>query len=40
MYEVEPDVVLFIYGGKGHPTAMRGQLIRITPDDVEPVAPK
>ena len=40
MYEVEPDVVLFIYGGKENPRTMRAQLIRITPDDIEPVEPK
>jgi hypothetical protein len=34
MYEVEPDVVLWIYGSGGR---LRGQLIRITPDGVEPV---
>jgi len=40
MYEVEPNVVLFLYGAKENPRTIRGQLIRITPDDIEPVAPK
>ena len=37
-YEVEPDVVLYIYGaGYGAQSAMRGQLIKITPDGLSPV---
>ena len=37
MYEVEPDVVLFLYGGKNLPLELRGQLLRVTPDGLEPV---
>jgi len=37
MLEVEPDVVLWVYGGKGSPEQLRAQLIRITPDGIEPV---
>ena len=38
MYEVAPDVVLFIYGGPDSPEQMqmRGQLLRVTPDGLEP----
>ncbi len=31
MIEVEPDVVAFLYGGKGN---LRGQLLKVTPDDL------
>jgi len=34
MYEVAPDVVLFIYGGPDSPREMRAQFIRVTPDGV------
>jgi hypothetical protein len=37
MYEVEPDVVLFIYGGKDSPQELRGQLIKLTPEGLFPV---
>jgi photosystem II stability/assembly factor-like uncharacterized protein len=37
MFEVEPDVVLFIYGGPSNPQQLRYQLIRVTPDRIEPV---
>ena len=37
MFEVEPNVVLYIYGGKINPETMRGQLIRITAADIEPI---
>jgi len=37
MFEVEPDVVLYIYGGKDSARELRGQLIRITPDGIEPL---
>jgi hypothetical protein len=36
MYEVEPDVVLFLYGGKFNPPQLRGQLLQITADGLEP----
>jgi len=42
MYEVEPDVVLFIYGGKfvtepkDTGKLLRGQLLRVTPEGLEP----
>ena len=35
MIEVEPDVVLFLYGGKNE---MRGQFLRVTPDGLEPAS--
>ena len=37
MYEVEPDVVLWVYRGEypPHPDA-RAQFIRVTPDGLEP----
>jgi len=37
MIEVEPDVVLFIYGGKNHPQGLRQQLLRVTEDNLEPI---
>ena len=37
MIEVEPDVVLFAYGGKNEPRTLRGQLMRITEDALEPL---
>jgi len=37
MFEVAPNVILFIYGGKNHPQQMRRQLIRVTQDGLEPV---
>ena len=37
MYEVEPDVVLYVYGGGGEPQELRYQVIRVTPHGVEPV---
>jgi len=36
MYEVEPDVVLFIYGARYSPAQMRGMFLRVTPDGLEP----
>ena len=35
MYEVDPNVVLYLYGGRSAGD-MRYQLIRVTPDNVEP----
>ena len=37
VFEVEPDVVLYVYMTKGR---LRGQFIRITPDGAEPVLDK
>ena len=37
LYEVEPEIVLYVYGGWNNPQQMRRQLIRVTPDSVEPV---
>ena len=37
MLEVEPNVVLFIYGGKMSPTSLHAQFIRVTDADIEPV---
>lgn len=37
MVEVEPDVVLYVYGGLMDPNKMRYQLIRVTPDRLEPI---
>jgi hypothetical protein len=37
MYEVEPDLVLFVYGGKYSHPRQRAQLIRVTEDGLEPV---
>ena len=34
MIEVEPDIVAFLYGGKGN---LRGQLLKVTPDDLIPL---
>jgi hypothetical protein len=36
-FEVEPDVVLYIYGGRSNPSEMRGQIIKITPDGLLPI---
>lgn len=36
MYEVAPDVVLFIYGGPDNPREMRGMFLRVTPEGLEP----
>jgi hypothetical protein len=36
MFEIEPNVVLFLYGGKDGPTELRAQIIRITTDGIEP----
>lgn len=38
MYEVAPDVVLWVYGSGA--SKLRAQLFRITPDGVEPVPPR
>ena len=38
MIEVEPDVVLFVYGGKNQPQQLRRQLLRVTEDNLEPIA--
>ncbi|MCK4322937.1 MAG: hypothetical protein KAW89_00305, partial [Armatimonadetes bacterium] len=42
MYEVAPDVVLFIYGGPDSPEQMqiRGQFLRVTPEGIYPVTPE
>ncbi len=37
MYEVEPNVVLFIYGGPDSPRQMRAQLLRVTAAGLEAV---
>ncbi|MBM4005444.1 MAG: DUF1080 domain-containing protein [Planctomycetes bacterium] len=37
MLEVEPDVVLFVYGGPSIPPQLRYQLIRVTSNNVEPI---
>ncbi len=37
MFEVEPDVVLFIYGAKNQPQELRRQLLRVTKDNLEPI---
>jgi hypothetical protein len=37
MFEVEPNVVLFIYGGKFEPLELRGQFIRVTDAGITPV---
>ena len=37
MFEIEPDVVLFIYGGLDSPERLRYQIMRITPTGIEPV---
>ncbi len=36
MYEVAPDVVLYLYGSQGG-GALRAQLIQITPDGIKPI---
>jgi len=36
MFEVAPDVVLLVDGAKDSPQQMRRQLIRVTPDGLEP----
>ena len=36
MLAVEPDVVLWVYGGRGNPEQLRAQRIRITSDGIEP----
>ena len=36
MYEVAPDVVLWVYEGEGASRYARAQFIRVTPDGVEP----
>jgi hypothetical protein len=38
MFEVEPDVVLFIYGGPDRPREMRGQFLRVTSEGLEPAS--
>jgi len=35
MYEVEPDVVLYVYGGWNGPQQLRYQLVGVTPTGVE-----
>ena len=37
MIEVEPDVVLFVYGGKNQPQQLRRLLLRVTADNLEPI---
>jgi hypothetical protein len=37
MFEVEPDLVLFIYGGLNSPQQLRGQFLRVTEAGLEPV---
>ena len=37
MYEVEPDVVVFLYGGWLAPEQLRCQLLRVSPTGLEPV---
>ena len=38
MIEVEPDVALWAYGGNNQPEELRGQLFRVTADNLEPIA--
>jgi hypothetical protein len=37
MFEIEPDVVLFTYGGLGSPERLRYQIMRLTETGLEPV---
>jgi len=37
MFEIEPDVVLFTYGGRGSPERLRYQIMRLTQTGLEPV---
>jgi len=37
MYEIEPDVVLFVYGGWNQPMQLRYQIIRVTESGLEPL---
>ena len=37
IYEIEPDVVLFVYGRWDRPAQLCAQLIRVTPQGLEPV---
>jgi hypothetical protein len=37
MFEIEPDVVLFTYGGLGSPERLRYQIMRLTPTGMEPL---
>ena len=37
MFEIEPDVVLFAYGGRASPERLRFQIMRLTPTGLEPV---
>jgi hypothetical protein len=37
MFEVEPDLVLFLYGGLNSPQQLRGQFLRVTSTGLEPV---
>jgi len=37
MFEIEPDVVLFVYGGVGSPERLRYQIMRLTQTGMEPV---
>jgi hypothetical protein len=39
MHEVEPDLVLYVYGA-GDDGAVRAQFLKIKSDGLEPVAPK
>ncbi len=36
MYEIEPDVVLFVYGGLNEPHQLRYQVLRVTAFGLEP----
>jgi hypothetical protein len=36
MFQVEPDLVLFIYGGHWTPSELRGQFLRVTSTGLEP----
>ncbi len=36
IYEVAPDLVLFLYGGPDNPRELRGMFLRVTPDGLEP----
>ena len=38
MFEVEPDVVLYVYGALNKPMSLRRQLMQVTPDSLKPLS--
>ena len=38
MIEVEPDVVLYVYGALNKPMSLRRQLMQVTPDSLKPLS--